>query len=99
MHVSLGYPGASANEETKYAAYLTNLILGSGMSSLLFKEVRENKGLAYDIESKQYNFNDCGYFTISAGLSKDRLEESIRLINDDASNCYNRSVCLFFSQF
>jgi len=89
MHVSLGYPGASANEETKYAAYLTNLILGSGMSSLLFKEVRENKGLAYDIESKQYNFNDCGYFTISAGLSKDRLEESIRLINDVASNCYN----------
>ena len=88
IHVSLGYPGASANERTKYAVCLINLILGSGMSSLLFKEVREKRGLAYDIESRQYNFNDCGYFTISAGLSKDRLQESLKLIESVTSNCY-----------
>ena len=89
MHVSLGYPGASANDETKYACYLINLILGSGMSSLLFKEVREKRGLAYDIESRQYNLDDCGYFAISAGLSKNRFEESIKLIDAVASKCYD----------
>ena len=89
MHVSLGYPGASVNDETKYACYLINLILGSGMSSLLFKEVREKRGLAYDIESRQYNLDDCGYFAISAGLSKNRFEESIKLIDAVASKCYD----------
>ncbi|MCL0105184.1 insulinase family protein [Dehalococcoidia bacterium] len=88
MHVFLGYPGASANDEAKYALCLINLILGSGMSSLLFREVREKRGLAYDIESRLYNLNDCGYLTISAGLSKDRLQESIKLIESVTSNCY-----------
>ena len=88
MHVFLGYPGASAHDEAKYAMYLINLILGSGMSSLLFREVREKRGLAYDIESRLYNLNDCGYLTISAGLSKDRLQESLKLIESITSNCY-----------
>jgi len=88
MHVFLGYPGASANDEAKYAMYLINLILGSGMSSILFREVREKRGLAYDIESRLYNLNDCGYLTISAGLSKDRLQESLKLIESITSNCY-----------
>ena len=88
MHVFLGYPGASANDEAKYAMYLINLILGSGMSSLLFREVREKRGLAYDIESRLYNLNDCGYLTISAGLSKDRLQESLKLIESITSDCY-----------
>ena len=88
MHVFLGYPGTSANDEAKYAMYLINLILGSGMSSLLFREVREKRGLAYDIESRLYNLNDCGYLTISAGLSKDRLQESLKLIESITSDCY-----------
>ena len=58
------------------------------MSSLLFKEVREKRGLAYDIESRLYNLNDCGYLTISAGLSKGRLQESLKLIESITSDCY-----------
>ena len=90
IHICFGYPGASTDTETKYSLSLLNIILGSGMSSLLFKEVREKRGLAYDIESKQYNLNQCGYLTITAGLSQKKLNESIELIENIMSNCYQQ---------
>jgi predicted Zn-dependent peptidase len=62
---------------------LLNVLLGEGMRSRLFQEVRERLGLAYSVDSYISLYQDTGAFGIYAGVAADRLVESIRAILDE----------------
>ncbi|MCH7649210.1 MAG: insulinase family protein [Thaumarchaeota archaeon] len=59
---------------------MLSTILGGGMSSRLFTEVREKRGLAYSISSDIQHFVDTGYFECQAGLDKTRIDEALKVI-------------------
>jgi predicted Zn-dependent peptidase len=67
----------------RYALMVLNTILGRGMSSRLFKEVRERRGLAYSVGSGVGRYNDIGVMNVSAGVTLDNLEEATRVIHDE----------------
>jgi predicted Zn-dependent peptidase len=82
-HVIISYPGLKKDDPKKYAmAVLTN-ILGGGMSSRLFVQVRERRGLAYRIRSEAVNYRDTGAVIISTGLDQNRLSEAFKTIDNE----------------
>ena len=73
LHMCLGFPGLSWKSESIYTLNVLNNIFGGGMSSRLFQEIREERGLAYNIYSYSASFVPAGYFSIYAGLSAERF--------------------------
>ena len=73
----LGMPLFGRDDPRRFALRLLNDILGSGMSSRLFNEVRERRGLAYSVHSGYGYLADVGVFTVSAGVERDKLSETI----------------------
>lgn len=67
----------------RYALMVLNTVLGRGMSSRLFKEVRERRGLAYSVGSGVARYNDIGVMNVSAGVTLDNLEETTRVIHEE----------------
>jgi predicted Zn-dependent peptidase len=74
-HVLLGFPGFSFADPDYYAASLLSTALGGGMSSRLFQEVREKRGLVYSVYSFSSPFSDGGLFGIYAGTGPEELAE------------------------
>jgi predicted Zn-dependent peptidase len=68
-HFVLGFPSVSNGDPDRFAAYLLNIYLGGGMSSSLFQEIREKRGLAYTIYSSLSPFSDAGLFSIYVATS------------------------------
>ncbi|HKZ50780.1 MAG TPA: pitrilysin family protein, partial [Dehalococcoidia bacterium] len=79
-NLALGLPSLSRRDPDRYALLVLNSILGRGMSSRLFKEVRERRGLAYSIGSMVHRYSDTGVLAIAAGVSPDQLGEAVRVI-------------------
>lgn len=79
LQLCLGVPAPAVNDEQRYAAGLLNAILGGGMSSRLFQNVREDRGLAYSIFSELNSFRDTGSLCVYAGTSAQNAEQVIRL--------------------
>lgn len=79
-NLSIGLPGLPIGDERRYAMYLTNVILGGGGLSRLFKEVREKRGWAYSIGSGTESFADVGAILVGGGLPKDKLADAVGLI-------------------
>ncbi|MBI4966123.1 MAG: insulinase family protein [Desulfomonile tiedjei] len=77
VHVCVAVDGPSAVDEKRHAGYILNTILGGGMSSRLFQEIREKRGLAYSVYSFLSSLSDTGMFGIYAGCDPARLEELI----------------------
>ncbi len=71
----LGLPGLSFRDDGYYALHLFSQVLGGGLTSRLWHEVRETRGLAYDIQAFHWPFDDCGLFGIGAGTSGADLPE------------------------
>lgn len=80
VHICIGTKGISIADPDRYAFSLLNTILGGNMSSRLFQEIRERRGLAYSIYSYANSYFDTGMFGIYAGVSPARAEECIDLI-------------------
>lgn len=78
INLVLGFEGYSYLHEEHYTAQMLAMILGSGMSSRLFQEVRENRGLAYSIYAFNYNHFDSGIFGIYAGTTPEKTNELLR---------------------
>lgn len=76
-HVSMGLKGLALGHKDRYAAYALNAVLGGSVSSRLFQEVREKRGLAYSIYSYLSAFSDGGTFTIYAAT---RPREAARVV-------------------
>ncbi|UCH51839.1 MAG: insulinase family protein [Chloroflexota bacterium] len=84
-HLCLGVPGLSFFHPDRYAVDLLSIILGEGMSSRLFLEIREQQGLAYDIHSYADHFADSGAVIIHAGVDPGRAEDAIKAIIDQTA--------------
>jgi predicted Zn-dependent peptidase len=82
VHLAMGTRGLSYNSKERYAQSLVSIILGKGMSSRLFQEIREKHGLCYSINSSVETFNETGVFEISAGINKTRLSEAVEAIKN-----------------
>src|SRR5581483_7779826 len=68
-NLALGMPGLSRSDPDRYILMILNSLLGRGMSSRLFKEVRERRGLAYAVGSSMHRHADTGAFAVNAGVS------------------------------
>ena len=75
VHLVLGFPSFSYHDEDFYAAAVFASLFGGGMSSRLFQEIREKRGLAYSIYAFSSYYMDCGYFAIYAGTGENDLAE------------------------
>jgi predicted Zn-dependent peptidase len=79
-HIVLGVPSYPLAHERRYAASLLNIILGGGMSSRLFQNIRERQGLAYAIFSEVSPYTDSGVLSVYAGTSPESAELLIRSV-------------------
>ncbi len=79
-HLCMGLPGLPIGHPDRYALGLMNVILGEGMSSRLFLELRENQSLAYDVHSSINLFRDCGSLTVYCGVEPQKSERAITAI-------------------
>ena len=86
IHIHLGYPGVSITHPDRYALDLLNVILGDGMSSRLFQEIRERLGLVYDIESGITHLQDVGDLRITLAVDKNRYIDAIKAILTEVEN-------------
>ena len=80
VHLSIALPGMALEHPDRYALDLLSVILGEGMSSRLFVELRERQGLAYDVHSGVAHFLDCGAFVVTAGVDPKRVYEASQTI-------------------
>jgi predicted Zn-dependent peptidase len=80
VHLSFSFSGLSRKSPERFALRVLNVILGEGMRSRLFQEVRERLGLAYSVESYVSTLEDAGSVGIYAGVGANRTEEAIRAI-------------------
>ena len=79
----LGVPSYPLAHERRYAASLLNIILGGGMSSRLFQNIRERQGLAYAIGSDLSPYTDSGVLSVYAGTSRESAEQLIRSVIEE----------------
>ncbi len=84
-HISIALPGLPMTDPGLYALDLLSVILGEGMSSRLFVEIREKQGLAYDIHSTVAHFADCGAFFVNAGVDPKRVYAAVDTILAEVS--------------
>ncbi|WP_405984595.1 M16 family metallopeptidase [Streptomyces sp. NBC_00872] len=82
-HVVLGMPGLSRTDERRWALGVLNTALGGGMSSRLFQEVREKRGLAYSVYSYTSGFADCGLFGVYAGCRPSQVHDVLKICRDE----------------
>jgi predicted Zn-dependent peptidase len=83
VHIALALPGVSQNDPSLYSLQMFNNVLGGGMSSRLFQEAREKRGLCYSIYSFHAPYSDTGMFGLYAGTDAADTSELMRLIVDE----------------
>ena len=90
--LALGYRTFGMSDPRKYAATVMDAVLGRGMSSRLFQEVREKRGLSYDISSRMQFFSDAGMFTVSAGVDPSKAERAFATTDRELRRICERRV-------
>ena len=83
LHLVLGFPGLTLGDPDYYAASVLSTAFGGGMSSRLFQEVREKRGLAYTIHSFAHSYRDGGLFGIYAGTGEDDAGELVPVLCEE----------------
>ena len=92
VHLCLGVPCYPVGHELRYACYILNTLLGGGMSSRLFQNIREKRGLAYSVFSELNLFRDIGCLLISAGTSLAAAAQVVQLILEEFRRFKNEPV-------
>lgn len=82
-HICWGSAGLRSRDPERFAMGVMDTILGGGMSSRLFQEIREKRGLAYAVGSYHAQYLDTGHFTVYAGTRPDNAEKVVRLIKSE----------------
>jgi predicted Zn-dependent peptidase len=91
-HVCLGTSSYPQNHSDRYVSYIMNTVLGGSMSSRLFQNVREKRGLAYAVFSGLSAYRDAGSFTIYAGCSNEAVGEVVDLVVEELRGVKNTAV-------
>jgi predicted Zn-dependent peptidase len=86
IHLLLGFEGINYNHKDYYSLLVYSSLLGGGMSSRLFQEIREKRGLVYGISSFSSSYTDTGMFGIYAGTGENQIEELIPVLCDELKN-------------
>ena len=89
----LGVRALPALDPDRYAFTVLNQALGGGMSSRLFQEVREERGLAYSVYSYRAAYEDAGFLAIYAGTAPDRVHETLDVIDERARPARRATGC------
>ena len=79
-HICMGMPSYPLNHPDRYVLHLLTVVLGGGMSSRLFTEVRERRGLAYYVYGVNHSYTDAGSLFSQAGVDIDRIDEAVTTI-------------------
>jgi predicted Zn-dependent peptidase len=82
-HLVVGTPGLARDDERRFALNVLNNALGGGMSSRLFQEIRERRGLAYSVFSFTSQYADSGAFGVYAGCAPGKVEEVLSIARDE----------------
>jgi predicted Zn-dependent peptidase len=88
----LGLPIFGRDDPDRFSLRIMNDVLGAGMSSRLFREVRERRGLAYSVSSGYGYLADAGVFTISAGVNREQLAETISVCMEETNKLAGERV-------
>lgn len=91
-HICLSFPGCSIADPRIYAMILLNNTVGGGMSSRLFQEIREKRGLAYSVYSYHSAHMDSGQFTIYAGTAPKQTEEVLKVTIEMMGNLLQQGL-------
>lgn len=91
-HICWGVSGLKARDEERFALSILDSVLGGGMASRLFIEIREKKGLAYAVYSYHTLYQDTGQFTVYAGTRPSNAEQVIGLIKDEISKIVDHGI-------
>ena len=92
LHVLMGYEGPCSSDSQRYPALLLNVILGGSMSSRLFQEIREKRGLAYSVYSFFSSFQNTGMLGIYAGISAKQLTDVVELMHRELKKLADQSI-------
>jgi predicted Zn-dependent peptidase len=91
-HVSVGSLGIPAKSEDRYAMAALNNVLGGGMSSRFFQEVREKRGLAYAVYSYHQGYSDAGAIKTYVGSTTGNVEEAVKVIAEQLHKIQDEPV-------
>jgi predicted Zn-dependent peptidase len=92
VHICMGVPAYPLSHEDRYACYILNTILGGGMSSRLFQNIREKQGLVYAIYSGLNSYRDSGCLSVYAGTSLETTDQVVDLIVSEFRNLKRQPV-------
>ncbi|MGW7521704.1 M16 family metallopeptidase, partial [Streptomyces sp. NPDC054796] len=91
-HIVLGMPGVSRNDERRWALGVLSAALGGGMSSRLFQEIREKRGLAYSTYSYTSGFADCGLFGVYAGCRPGQVPDVLKICREELDQVASHGI-------
>jgi predicted Zn-dependent peptidase len=83
VHVVIGVPGFDQRDDNKYKLSIIDTVLGGGMSSRLFQEIREKRGLAYSVGSYSASYREGGLFAVYSGTSPESAPEVVSIIKEE----------------
>jgi predicted Zn-dependent peptidase len=92
VNLVLGVPGVDRNDPRRFALGVLNAALGGGMSSRLFQEVREKRGLAYSVYSYHSQYSDAGLFGVYAGCLPKKVDDVLDLCRAELQRVCYRGV-------
>ncbi len=92
VHICLGVPSYPMGHEKRYAVALLNTILGGGMSSRLFQNIRERQGLAYAVFSEVNPYRDTGLLSVYAGTSLESADRLVRSVAEEFRNLKEKGI-------
>jgi predicted Zn-dependent peptidase len=83
VHLNMGFPGVTVSDPRRFALAILTAYLGHGLSSRLFTELREKRGLCYAIAADEARLVDTGVWSVYAGLNIEKLEEAVKAIEEE----------------
>ncbi|NUO60965.1 MAG: insulinase family protein [Hamadaea sp.] len=91
-HLVLGGPGIGRRDDRRFAVGVLNNVLGGGMSSRLFQEIREKRGLAYSVYSYTSQYAETGTFGVYAGCAPGKVDEVLAIVRDQLARAADEPI-------
>lgn len=92
IHVLIGLPVPSFKDKSRFESFVLNAYLGGGMTSSLFQNVRERRGLVYNIQSTLNTHEDCGSVLVYASTEKSNVKEVVNIIVDELKRLKRQGI-------